>query len=69
MISAILHPATLLLIWCIVIILAILGINLDWFSKPKPKVKDIEFVLVDKEQTPLDKTPVTEQIKTQEQAG
>lgn len=54
-ISAILHPATLLLIWCIVIILAILGINLDWFSKPKPKVKDIEFVLVDKEQTPLDK--------------
>ena len=54
-ISAILHPATLLLIWCIVIILAILGINLEWFSKPKPKVKDIEFVLVDKEQTPLDK--------------
>lgn len=54
-ISTILHPATLLTIWLIVTILAIFGINLSIFNKPQPKTKDIEFVLVDKEQTPKNK--------------
>lgn len=54
-ISSILHPATLFTLWLILTILAILGINLTMFEKPKPKVNDIEFVLVDKEQTPLNK--------------
>ena len=54
-ISAIIHPATLLTLWIILTILAILGINLKLFEKPKPKINDIEFVLVDKEDTPKDK--------------
>ncbi len=54
-ISAILHPSTLLVLWLIVLILALVGIDLFKFSKPKPKVNDIEFVLVDREETPLNK--------------
>lgn len=54
-ISSILHPATLFSLWLILTILALLGIHLTLFEKPKPKVNDIEFVLVDKEQTPLNK--------------
>ncbi len=54
-ISSILHPATILTLWLILTILAILGIHLTMFEKPKPKINDIEFVLVDKEQTPLNK--------------
>lgn len=54
-ISAIIHPASLLTLWLILTILAILGINLKMFEKPKPKINDIEFVLVDKEDTPKDK--------------
>lgn len=54
-ISAILHPSTLLVLWLIVLIFALIGIDLFKFSKPKPKTNDIEFVLVDKEETPLNK--------------
>ncbi len=53
MISAALHPATILLIWLISIVLALAGINLFKFNKIKPQPKrDIEFVLVDKPGTP-----------------
>jgi TonB family protein len=51
-ISSIIHPAVLLTIALIAFILALFGIKLSLFEKPKPKVNDIEFVLVDKEQTP-----------------
>lgn len=51
-ISTILHPAVIGAIWLILLICALLGINLSIFDKPKPKVNDIEFVLVDKEDTP-----------------
>lgn len=52
-ISTALHPAVVLLIWLITVALALLGINLFTFNKPKPQLKkDIEFVLVDKEATP-----------------
>jgi len=54
-ISAILHPATIFTVWLVLTILAILGINLKIFEKPKPKINDIEFVLVDKEEQPLNK--------------
>ena len=52
-ISTALHPAAVLLIWLISIILALAGINLFKFNKVKPQLKkDIEFVLVDKPGTP-----------------
>lgn len=52
-ISTALHPAVVLLIWLITVGLALLGINLFTFNKPKPQLKkDIEFVLVDKEAMP-----------------
>ena len=52
-ISTALHPAVILLIWLITIALALLGINLFTFNKPRPQLKkDIEFVLVDKEAMP-----------------
>ncbi len=54
-ISALLHPVTLGIIALILLILAFFGINLAIFNHPKPKVNDIEFVLVDKEETPLNK--------------
>ncbi|MBQ8459489.1 TonB family protein [bacterium] len=54
-IATILHPAVVLIFWLIVTILAIFGIHLALFDKPKPKVNDIEFVLVDKEETPKNK--------------
>ena len=54
-ISAILHPTTLGIIALILLILAFFGIKLSIFDHPKPKVNDIEFVLVDKEETPLNK--------------
>ena len=55
MLSTILHPAVVLVIWLITFALMLLGINLFMFNKPKPKMKDIEFVLVEKEATPINK--------------
>lgn len=54
-ISTILHPSVLGVSWLIFIILAFLGINFSIFERPKPKMNDIEFVLVEKEGTPRDK--------------
>lgn len=56
-ISTILHPTVAGLIWLIIFILALMGITFSMFERPKPKVNDIEFVLVDnaKEQMPLNK--------------
>lgn len=53
--SAILHPTIVGLVWLLIFILALLGINLALFDKPEPKPKDIEFVLVNKEATPINK--------------
>lgn len=53
MISTALHPAAVLLIWLISIMLALAGINLFKFNKVRPQLKkDIEFVLVDQPGTP-----------------
>lgn len=54
-ISAILHPAVLGAIYLISVILLFFGISLSIFDRPKPKIKDIEFVLVEKEGTPINK--------------
>lgn len=53
-ISSILHPASVFILWLVLAILALLGIKLSLFNPPKPKVNDIEFVLVDHEDTPRD---------------
>lgn len=55
--SAVLHPTVVGVIWLLLFALALMGITLSIFDRPKPKMNDIEFVLVDnaKEQTPLNK--------------
>ena len=64
-ISAILHPTVAGVSWLIVFILALMGITFTIFDKPKPKVNDIEFVLVDKEETPINKnTPYRADINS-----
>jgi len=65
LLSTILHPTVVGLIWLIVFILALLGITFSVFERPKPKVNDIEFVLVNKEQTPINKkTPYRADINS-----
>ncbi len=55
LLSAALHPLTVALVWLSIIILAFLGVNFSIFDKPHQRPKDIEFVLVDKEATPINK--------------
>jgi len=54
------HGMVSILLTVMPIVLLLLGINLSLFDKPKPKVKDIEFVLVNQpEQEPINKnTPL-----------
>ena len=54
-ISAMLHPVTIGVIWLIIFILALLGVNFALFHKPEPKPKDIEFVLVQNTAEPINK--------------
>lgn len=54
-IAFLLHPVVVIVLWLVISILALLGIHLTLFEKPKPKINDIEFVLVDKEDTPKNK--------------
>lgn len=64
-ISSILHPTLLGAAWLTVTILTLLGIVLPIFDRPKPKMNDIEFVLVDKEDTPINKnTPYRADINS-----
>ena len=54
--STILHPTTLVIVWIITIIMTLLGIKFPLLERPKPPVKDIEFVLVNNpEAPPIDK--------------
>ena len=53
--SLLLHISTPAVIGIITLILAIMGISFSLFDKPKAKMNDIEFVLVDKEDTPINK--------------
>lgn len=54
-ISALLHPTILGCTALFLFILSLLGIDLKMLQKPTIPSKDIEFVLVDKEQMPLNK--------------
>ncbi|MBQ7450505.1 TonB family protein [bacterium] len=54
-ISLILHPLVLGVLALTLFILSLLGINLTMLQKPNVPMKDIEFVLVDKEQAPINK--------------
>lgn len=64
-ISTILHPSVLGAAWLAFLILAFFGINFALFERPKPKMNDIEFVLVDREETPLNKnTPYRADINS-----
>lgn len=55
LISLILHPVVVGTIWLLVFLLALLGINFSLVSRPELKMKDIEFVLVEKEAPPINK--------------
>lgn len=55
MVSTVIHPLAVGLIWLFIFIAGLLGISFIVFNKPEAKPKDIEFVLVDKEQTPINK--------------
>ena len=51
--STVLHPVTVALVWLFIFILSLLGINFLIFNKPDMNhKKDIEFVLVDHEAMP-----------------
>lgn len=55
-ISAVAHPLIPFLVWLLITVLALFGINLMMFQKPEIKPKDIEFVIVNnKEQPPINK--------------
>jgi len=55
LLSLILHPLAALVAWLLVVLAMFLNLKFDFFPKPKPKVQDIEFVLVEKEQKPINK--------------
>lgn len=64
-ISTLLHPAAVGAFCLGSLILTLLGIHLFTVDKPEPKMKDIEFVLVDKEDTPINKnTPYRADINS-----
>jgi len=64
-ISTVLHPTVAGVAWLLVFVLALMGITFSIFDKPKPKMNDIEFVLVDKEDTPINKnTPYRADINS-----
>lgn len=54
-ISLIIHPLAVGIVAAILVILSLMGIHLTLLQKPEVPMKDIEFVLVDKEQTPINK--------------
>jgi len=53
--STVLHPLVVFVVWFLIFILSLLGINFTMFQKPKMPTRDLEFVLVDKEGTPINK--------------
>ena len=53
--SVLLHPATICFICLVIIVLKFMGFNLLTFDRPQNNVRDIEFVLVNKEDIPINK--------------
>ena len=63
--SVVLHVALVLLTWLICLLMLFLGINFKMADKPNPKMKDIEFVLVENEAPPINKkTPYRADINS-----
>ena len=54
-VSTAIHPLAVFLVWLFIFVAGLLGISFVIFNKPEAKPKDIEFVLVDKENTPINK--------------
>lgn len=52
-ISSAVHPLSVFLVWLFIFVAGLMGITFVLFNKPEPKVQDIEFVLVDKEDKPI----------------
>lgn len=63
--STLLHPAVVCVVALIAFALMLLGIDLFMLKPPKPKMNDIEFVLVQKPATPINKkTPYRADINS-----
>ena len=63
--SVCIHIAVVILTWALSLLLLWLGIIVPLAKRPKPKLNDIEFVLVDKEDTPINKnTPYRADINS-----
>ena len=54
-ISLILHPLCVFLIWLSVVVLTLLGLIIPQADRPDWKKKDLEFVIVTNEADPIDK--------------
>lgn len=69
--SAILHPTAAGLVAVILFVLMLMGISLSIFDKPKPKMNDITFVLVDtaREQMPLNRKTNLRSAKNTRRGG
>ena len=65
----ILHPLIVVLIFSASYILKLLGIDFNLFPKPPIVPKDIEFVLVEKEATPIDKNTKNRADKNSQAGG
>lgn len=67
------HAGFVLACWILslifVLIMAFLGISLDLFKKPEPKMRDIEFVLVKKEKPPINKKTKYRATKNSQAGG
>ena len=68
-IAIILHPAIILILLLSSFILKLLGIDFSLFNKPDLKPKDIEFVLVEKEASPIDKNTRNRSDKNSQAGG
>ena len=63
--SVVLHFALVLLTWLICLLMLFFGISFKMANKPNPKLKDIEFVLVENEAPPINKkTPYRADINS-----
>ncbi len=67
--AVILHPAAIIILLLASFLLEMLGLNFHLLKKPDIKLKDIEFVLVDKEGTPIDKNTKNRSDKNSRAGG
>lgn len=69
-ISTLAHPLSVALLWLLITILALLGISFSFLTHKEPKLKDIEFILVNKpEQDPINKNTKLRSDRNQRAGG